>query len=214
MYAVNDDSPANKKDEFFEQLNRVITTIGTTREIILLGDLNGRIGKRQQDGTVGPWGEEVRNDNGERLIEICEQNELRILNGFYPYRMIHKYTRTQDTKNLKTIIDYAITRRKTKLGVQDGRVYKGATCGSDHHLLKMKVAFPIQREARPATESEGEKTEETRYNLNSLDHDSTKTLYWQRLDSKLSDQEMGDTEQHCQHIKTCIHQEAAKEALA
>jgi len=30
---------------------------------------------------VGPFGEEVINDNGDKLIDICEKNSLQILNG-------------------------------------------------------------------------------------------------------------------------------------
>ena len=32
---------------------------------------------------MGPFGEEVRKDNGDKLIEVCEQNSLKILNGYF-----------------------------------------------------------------------------------------------------------------------------------
>jgi hypothetical protein len=47
--------------------------------------------------TVGSYGKENINDNGKRLIDICEYSNMRIANGFYKHRDIHKL----DTNNAK-----------------------------------------------------------------------------------------------------------------
>lgn len=112
VYSINDDAIVAKKDQFYEQLNCEIVKVGNTRELIVIGDMNARTGKKQQDKVVGQYGEDVLNDNGCRIITICEQNSLKIQNGFYPHHNIHKYTWTQNTRNLKSIIDYTITRQK------------------------------------------------------------------------------------------------------
>ena len=39
--------------------------------------------------------------------------------GFFNHRNIHEYTWEQHTKNLKTIIDYIITKHDLKLKIQD-----------------------------------------------------------------------------------------------
>lgn len=148
VYAVNDDALVNKKDELFEQLSFEITKIGHSREIVLLGDLNARTGRKSGDRTVGQFGEDTTNDNGLRLISMAEQNELKILNGFFQHPWIHKFTWTQETRNLKSIIDYIIVRQKSKLKFNDVRVHRGPTCGSDHHLLKAKVIFPPKSKKR------------------------------------------------------------------
>jgi len=214
IYAINDDALVTTKENFFEQLNREISKIGNTREIIVLGDMNSRTGKKINDKVVGQHGEETTNDNGTRLITMCEQNELRITNGFYPHRTIHKYTWTQATRNLKSIIDYAITRQKSKLKVKDVRAYRGATCGSDHYLLKTKIVFPVQQRENgyKSDTNQSEQTNEKKFNLDSLDNDSTKTLYKNRLDEKLGDIHFETTELQHQYIKDCI-QTAAMEAL-
>ena len=71
VYGVNDDAPVNLKDQFFEQLNDEVLRVGRTREVIIMGDLNGRTGRRNGSKVVGPFGEEAMNDNGARIIEIC-----------------------------------------------------------------------------------------------------------------------------------------------
>ena len=51
---------------------------GKFREIILLGDFNGHAGTKVNNQVVGPYGETRINDNGERLIDLCESHyELR-----------------------------------------------------------------------------------------------------------------------------------------
>lgn len=65
----------NAKDEFLEKLDEVLLNIGSTREIIILGNFYSRIGKKLNDNVVGPYGEETVNDNETRLIDHCAQKE-------------------------------------------------------------------------------------------------------------------------------------------
>jgi hypothetical protein len=41
---------------------------------------------------VGSFGEESINDNGDKLIDVCEQNSLKILIGYFKHKRIHQYT--------------------------------------------------------------------------------------------------------------------------
>jgi len=81
---------------------------------------------------VGPYGETRINDNGERLIVLCESYNLRITNGYFKHKMIHKYTWEQHTRNFKSIIDYIIVKQKSKFQIHDVRVQRGINCGLDH----------------------------------------------------------------------------------
>jgi len=47
---------------------------------------------------LGNFGEDMVNDNGERLIELCTQTSLKIWNGFFKHKNIYKYTWEQHTK--------------------------------------------------------------------------------------------------------------------
>lgn len=217
VYAINDDAPVNKRDEFFEQLHRGISSIGNTREVIILGDLNGRTGSKLGDKVVGRFGENVTNDNGLRLIQLCEQNELRITNGFFQHPMIHKYTWEQKTRNLRSIIDYMIVQQNTSLKIHDVRVLRSATCGSDHNLLKARILLLPKSNREQRQEPRQEQNQDTqirqpRYNLESFEIESTKDLYKKRLDQKLQRQHFTNNTEHYEYIKQCL-KEAAKEAI-
>ena len=88
---------------------------------------------------MGSLGEDVINDNGDKLIDICEQNSWKILNAYFKHKRIHQYTWHQDTQELRSIIDYIITRQNSGLKFQDVRVFRGMTVGSDHYLVNAKI---------------------------------------------------------------------------
>jgi hypothetical protein len=67
--------------------------------------MNGKKKKKTGDTVVGNFGEDMVNANGDWLIELYIQTSLKIWNGFFNYKNIHKYTWEQHTKNLKTVID-------------------------------------------------------------------------------------------------------------
>ena len=85
MYAISDDEHAVVKEDFCWKLNEVIVEIGNSREILIVGDFNSRTGKKVNNLVVSPFGEEVINDNGDKLVDICEQNSLKILNGYFKH---------------------------------------------------------------------------------------------------------------------------------
>lgn len=214
-YAPSDDERVATKQEFFEKMEETVANIGNDREIIMLGDFNSRTGCRTDSKVVGQYGEPTVNDNGHRLIELCETYNLKINNGFYKHKDIHRYTWIQNTRNLKTIIDYVISKQESMLRCNDVRVLRGITCGSDHYLVRAKILFPFKN-IRPNTDLEDIEKMETlelpRYDVNSFANDSTKQLYQNRLDEKLIDTQGYTFTDVYENIIESLHQ-AAKEAI-
>ena len=215
VYGVNDDATIALKDQFFEELDEEVVKVGSGREVLVLGDLNGRTGSRVNSKIVGPFGEVTVNDNGSRIIDVCEQRELKVLNGFYQHKDIHKYTWVQPTRGLRSIIDYVLVKQITSLKIQQVRVCRGLSCGSDHYFLRADVAFPArvsQNDRGDNQQPERQCVHQVKYNIDSLKHPSVKALYAKRLDEKLGDTCDGSTEERYEFIKNCVHS-AAAEAL-
>lgn len=90
VYGVNDDSLVNTKDKKLKQ--RDSEGGNDKRNHPWRPELWS--GKNNKSQIVGPYGEDTRNDNGNRLITTCEQNNLKIMNGYYQHRdckNTHKY---------------------------------------------------------------------------------------------------------------------------
>lgn len=217
IYAPNDDAKIAEKNEFYDDLTNLLDQIGQRRELYLIGDFNGRVGSQDKSEIVGKFGEEVVNENGERLIELCQQYELKIWNGFFEHKEIHKYTWIQPTRNLRSIIDYLVGKQQNKTRVTNCRVKRGALCGSDHYLLKSNVFFPyINRKQLVCSEDEqrNEAVEPVyaKYKLELLQDPSTVFLYKLRLSSKLTNVNETSAVTIYEDITKAIH-EAAYESL-
>lgn len=122
IYAPTDDSDLNTKKDFFDKLSEELNKTKTKQEVLILGDMKGRVGKSLDSKVIGRHGEDVVNDNGSRWIELCDQQELKILNGFFQHRDINKYTWTRKSKNLKSILEYIITKQKSSIRSLDLKV--------------------------------------------------------------------------------------------
>ncbi|XP_030763574.1 uncharacterized protein LOC115888129 [Sitophilus oryzae] len=147
---------------------------------------------------------------------MCESLTLKIMNGFFPHKEVHKFTWVQRTRRLSSIIDYMILRQNSILKTNDVRVYRGIECGSDHYLLMAKVVIKYRSSQKEREEHKGNqgKVDSVNYNLDSLRHESVQFLYKLRLASKLQNIQMEqiNTEELYKTIKDSIHQ-AAEEAL-
>ena len=154
-YAPTENDNEDSKSKFYDKLTTLLSSIRNRSEIILMGDLNARTGRQTRNCVVGQYGEDVVNRNGEYLIELCQQHELRIWNGHFQHKDIHKYTWTQSTRKLRSIIDYVIGLQKSQLHIEDVRVNRGAECGSDHALVRSKILFPYK--APPAKKNNSRK---------------------------------------------------------
>ena len=185
-YAPSNDKVNLEKDQFYEKLNETLVNIGTTREIILWGDLNGHTGTKVNNQVVGQYGETRINDNGESLIDLCEIHNLRITDGYFKHKMIHKYRWEQYTRNFKSVTDYIIVKQKSKFQMHDVRLQRGINCGSDHYVVRAKVCLRI-RGGTSNTDKHEENYEKfmyPKYNLDSFQLE--RYLYEKRLDEKLT----------------------------
>ena len=59
-----------------------MTTVAESEVLHVAGDLNGHIGEDRRDfeEVMGAHGFGVRNQEGERMLELCQSKELRVIN--------------------------------------------------------------------------------------------------------------------------------------
>jgi hypothetical protein len=75
-YAPTNDLASVRKGNFWDTLRDIPEEIKRIKVIIIMGDMNARVGCGNKSKAVGKFGEEIKNDNGDRLVSICEQFEL------------------------------------------------------------------------------------------------------------------------------------------
>ena len=73
-------------EKFYETLQDQIDKI--SKNIVVAGDYNARVGNIPIDGILGTNTEITTNSNGHKLKEFASVNELKITNTFFRHRLI------------------------------------------------------------------------------------------------------------------------------
>ena len=144
MYAPVNVSNGRGREEmrkFWNDVNECLRSFDTGSRIVLLGDMNGRVGSSEIAGLVGKWGVDGVNENGEHLVDICAERGLFLANTFFQHKQIHRYTwrRRDERGEQKSVIDYIAVDERLKKDVLDARVVRGMFDGSDHYAVVAKI---------------------------------------------------------------------------
>ena len=97
---------------------------------------------------------------------------------------------------MKSIIDYVIVRQDSQVKTTNVRGQRGPCCGTDHYLAKATLYIPPRQLMERAKDEKRnyQKCNMIKYNLRSLNDESTKILYGQRLLQKLDENTMESAE--------------------
>ena len=147
LYAPLNTDGEDIKDEFFENLHDTLADIPSTEQIYLMGDFNGKVEneRRMYTDYLGPHGRGNRNDNGERLLEICASHHLGIPNTFFQHQDSHAYTWYKwGDQIIRSQIDYIVTRKKEIRNIMDTEVIPSENVSTDHRM----VVATIRKETR------------------------------------------------------------------
>ncbi|XP_017322823.2 craniofacial development protein 2-like, partial [Ictalurus punctatus] len=150
VYAPTNEADDEEKDAFYDQLQDTIVVIPNHDIKILLGDMNAQLSSDRQgwENVIGPHGSAaVTSDNGERLLSLCNLNNLCIGNTYFIHKRIHKKTWRSPDGTTHNEIDYVCIHRRWRLALRDVRVFRGADVGSDHHLLVTSIRLKLKRVA-------------------------------------------------------------------
>ena len=146
VYAPTEDSTEEEKDVFYEQLQAVLNKTHKHDIKIVMGDFNAKVGKYEESRReiMGRHGVGTMNNNGEKVINFCEQNNLVITGTCFPHKRIHLATWKSPDGKITNQIDHVLISQQHRTYVMDTRVMRGADVASDHYLLRTKIRLKLQ----------------------------------------------------------------------
>lgn len=206
VYAPTLTSSSDAKDAFYSQLDKAIKHIPKNEVLILLGDLNARVGNDQGSwpDCLGHFGVGKCNENGQRLLELCSYHHLCITNTFFGVKLHHRFSWMHPRSKSWHQIDLIITRRVHLNHVHITRAYHGADCDTDHSLICTKIQLcpkKLHRAKIPAS---------PRIDASATAIPANVSLFNDILSSNLGDCLELSTEDHWCHIKETTHAAALK----
>ena len=125
------------KDDFYYLLQKRVDDIPRYDVLLLLDDLIARIGcnNKNRERVMEKLGLGDLTDNGERVIDLCEENSLICGGTIFTHRNIHKLTWTSTDGGTQSQIDHIIINSKWKCSLQDVRIMINSDIGSERKLL-------------------------------------------------------------------------------
>ena len=147
VYAPTNEADDDVKDLFYDRLTAVIDERPRRNMVVVMGDLNAKIGNDNEgyEVVMGREGLGIMNDNGERFADFCDIQDLVIGGSVFPHKKIHKATWKHPNGTVENQIDHIAYTRKFRRCFSDVRVMKGATVGSDHYLVVGSLRLKLRK---------------------------------------------------------------------
>ncbi len=135
VYAPTLMASSDIKDEFYNQLDDLIRQFPAQDPLIILGDFNARVGSDHEAWpiSVGHFGVDKTNDNGQRLLETCSYHDLCVSTTKPHHRVSWAWMHPR-SKHWHQL-DLIITRRTFFKNFLITRTYHSADCNTDHSLV-------------------------------------------------------------------------------
>ena len=121
--------------------------------------------KSRKSRNTGKFGLGIRNEAGQRLTEICQENVLVIANTLFQQHKRRLYTWTSPDGQYQNQIDYILCSQRWRSSIQSAKTRPGPDCGSDHELLIAKFRRKMKKG--------GETTRPFMYDLNQIPYNYT-----------------------------------------
>ena len=72
-YGPGSERSKEEIEEFWNELSECVWSFGRSESVVVVGDLNARVGNEVIEEIVGKHGVPWINESGERLLEICAE---------------------------------------------------------------------------------------------------------------------------------------------
>ena len=132
-----------EREQFWNELTECVEELSKRGYVVVLGDLNARVGDEEIEGVMGRYGVPGRNESGESLLNMCAENDLIVGNSLFKKKDINKYTWSRIERGRvreRALMDYVLVKRRMSGRLKDVHVYRGVTAGmSDHFLVEGKM---------------------------------------------------------------------------
>ena len=112
VYAMNSNAKGVEVEWFYEDLQDLLELTPKKGVLFITGDWNENVETQEMPGVTGKFGLGMQNEEGQRLIEFCQENTLVIANTLFQQHKRSLYTRTSPDGQHRNQIDYILCSQR------------------------------------------------------------------------------------------------------
>ena len=91
-YGPGSERSEEERNMFWNELANCVDDLSRRNYVVVLGDLNARVGDGEIEGVLGRYGVLDVNESGEKLLDMCVEKELAVGNSYFKKKNVNKYT--------------------------------------------------------------------------------------------------------------------------
>jgi len=135
--------------EFHEQLRAAIAEVPEHHLLLVIGDMNARLGK-ETDDDHGWYFHNSTNQNGKLFRDTLHEGQLEATNHRFEKRRGKMWTYLSDMTLTKAQIDYICIRKKWRNSLKNTEAYESfKSMGSDHRVVICKLKLSLRKSKTP-----------------------------------------------------------------
>ena len=128
VYAPTSNAEETEVERFYEDLKDLLELTPKKYVLFIIEDWIAKVGSQETPGETGKFGLGMRNEVGQRLIEICQENALVIANTLFQQHKRRLYTWTSRDGQQRNQIDYILCCQRWRSSIQSAKTRPGADC--------------------------------------------------------------------------------------
>src|SRR5215469_11659415 len=132
-------------NKFYREVQRAKNQCKQHEMIVVMGDLNAKVGNELFDEVVGPLGLGDRNDGGERWIEWCMENKQIIGNTWFRHHPRNLWTWRSTGAISRSQMDCITISKLFRNVLTQVKTYPGANCSSGHVPVIATIKLKLKR---------------------------------------------------------------------
>ena len=104
---------------FCEDLQNILELTLKKDVLFIIGDWNAKVGSQEIPGGTGKFGLGIRNEAGQRVTEVCQENALVTANILFQQHKRRLFTWTSPDGQHQNQTDYILCRQRWRSSIQE-----------------------------------------------------------------------------------------------
>ena len=180
VYAPTDCALSSAKDDFYTSLAEHLEQVKKHNIHLVLGDFNSRIGADSHVAYSDVVGSccyyDATNDSGERLVNLCQEYNLRPAQSRFPQPHSRMWTWSHPAGS-KYQLDHILINGKWVNSLRNCRAYNTVELDSDHRILSIRLVTSLRT-------SKGKPCKRPRFNWKNLQDPAIKEAFQLELSNR------------------------------